>query len=255
MATLRKWQEAIFQDQLVTLSNHEAHLTYPDGNNYLYSINRKKNKLIRVYNVEAEKKHVYFISKFNILVHNPCNMKMDGRSRRRKKINNLIQCRDVSSSLEEMEGSNTGASSHPAGFTRVTSSYNHEDFPPIAGEPHQVEEVGSTDDTPIGKQKSHRPMSMTDYEEKNPENISDYDKPSQVMEVSSTKKDEMLPEMIEGEGKPKAGIQSFTRENVSMTSLREVLRLKRETEDKRQLQQSIRANAIYWLYKKQAAQL
>ena len=60
-------------DSLVTFSNHQAHLMYQeDENNYSYSINNKKNKLTRVYNIEIEKKHIYFISKLNILVHNPC---------------------------------------------------------------------------------------------------------------------------------------------------------------------------------------
>ena len=59
-------------DSLITLSNHPVHLIHPDDNNYTYSIGSKKNTLTRVYNIEIEKKHIYFISELNILVHNPC---------------------------------------------------------------------------------------------------------------------------------------------------------------------------------------
>ena len=59
-------------DSLVTLSNHQAYLVHQNNNNHSYGINDKKNTLSRVYNIEIEKKHVYFISKLNILVHNPC---------------------------------------------------------------------------------------------------------------------------------------------------------------------------------------
>ena len=58
-------------DSLVTLSNHEAHLIRSVSNNFPIKINSEKNKLTRVYNIETEKKHVYFISTLNVLVHNP----------------------------------------------------------------------------------------------------------------------------------------------------------------------------------------
>ena len=64
--------KVLSSDSLVTLSNHQAYLMHQDDNNYSYGINYKKNTLSRVYNIEIEKKHVYFISKLNILVHNPC---------------------------------------------------------------------------------------------------------------------------------------------------------------------------------------
>ena len=59
-------------DFLITFSNHLAHLMHPSDNHYLYTVNNKKNTLTRVYNIEIEKKHVYFISRLRILVHNPC---------------------------------------------------------------------------------------------------------------------------------------------------------------------------------------
>ena len=59
-------------DSLVTLSNHEAHLIRSGINNFPFETNSKKNILTRVYNIEIEKKHVYFISRLNLLAHNPC---------------------------------------------------------------------------------------------------------------------------------------------------------------------------------------
>ena len=59
-------------DLLITLPNDRAHLIDYVNNNNQCNINSKKNTLTRVYNIEAQKKHVYFISKLNILVHNIC---------------------------------------------------------------------------------------------------------------------------------------------------------------------------------------
>ena len=59
-------------DSLMTLSNQPCSLVYPGSDNLLPGAIRKKNTLTRVYNIEIEKKHVYFVSKINILVHNPC---------------------------------------------------------------------------------------------------------------------------------------------------------------------------------------
>ena len=69
--------EVLSSDSLVTLSNHEAHLIHSNSNNLLLKTNNKKNKLTRVYNIEIEKKHVYFISNLNLLVHNPCKVLHD----------------------------------------------------------------------------------------------------------------------------------------------------------------------------------
>ena len=69
--------EVLSSDSLVTLSNHEAHLIHSNSNNFPLKTNNKKNKLTRVYNIEIEKKHVYFISKLNLLVHNPCKVLHD----------------------------------------------------------------------------------------------------------------------------------------------------------------------------------
>ena len=66
--------KVLSSDSLVTLSNHEAHLIHSNSNNFPLKTNNKKNKLTRVYNIEIEKKHVYFISKLDILVHNPCKV-------------------------------------------------------------------------------------------------------------------------------------------------------------------------------------
>ena len=209
--------KVLSSDSLVTLSNHEAHLTYPDGSNYLYSINRKKNKLIRVYNVEAEKKHVYFISKLNILVHNPyTDYEKDKKIKSR--LYSLLE-KWLNPAVPKDKTMPVWKSHEPA-------------------------------------RKLYKPVLIKDYEEKILPSLGNKI-PCQIMEVSSTGEDNMFIEKIEAiimdhdeEDFEVDLLQSFTAEGMVRTLLRERSRLEREIADGKQLPQRIRANAIHELYKK-----
>ena len=83
--------KVLSSDSLVTLSNHEAHLIRSGSNNFPFETNSKKNTLTRVYNIEIEKKHVYFISNLNLLVHNPCKILHDYYLLLKKK-NIVVRC-------------------------------------------------------------------------------------------------------------------------------------------------------------------
>ena len=83
-------------DSLVTLSNHPAYLMFSSSNDFSPKTGSKKNKLTHVYNIEIEKKHIYFISKLNILVHNPCESL--------KKYYNLLKGRGI---IQEYNVDNT----------------------------------------------------------------------------------------------------------------------------------------------------
>ena len=265
--------EVLSSDSLVTLSNHEAHLTYPD-NNYLYSINRKKNKLIRVYNVEVEKKHVYFVSKLNILAHNECKRLTEYY--RYLKIRNIIQVfyiGDKPSLSIQLPRADLYLLKNVGLFPLMRELFNNAGgiqssmltdihnlgFGLLEGHGlSSLEEEGRLNVQAFNEQaaltwKLREPMSMTDYEEKFLKNIPDYDKPSQVMEVSST-----TPDLLFAEQKIEEGVSNYeeatpglsTAATADMAALKEASPLKRGMTDRRESRRVLRSNRVGKLRKK-----
>ena len=191
-------------DSLMTLSNQPCSLVHPKDDSLLPGAIRKKNTLIRVYNIEIEKKHVYFVSKMNMLVHNPCENLVKYYKHLKK--NHVIQKCHVGSkpslvlSVKKMNVVTLALGSR----YRVYSMFGGL-HPNILEKIHALgfdfmEDSGALtleDEEMINAQLSldrgelltwrlRNPMSMGDYELNFLREVRDIEQPTQLMEVSST---------------------------------------------------------------------
>ena len=196
-------------DSLVTLSNHEAYLIHSGSNNFPLKINNKKNKLTCVYNIEIEKKHIYFISKLNILVHNPCKtlvgyydhllendiintyflndnhyMQMEIK---REKLDSLILLGQALNSRGRLNPAIVTALKR-LGFKAIPEGYAASDIGDIDFS------IGDPDDILIWRLCN--PMPIKKYERSFLENIPDYDARLQYQEVSSTDPEEVMEDEL-----------------------------------------------------------
>ena len=205
-------------DSLVTLSSHQAHLMYPEDNHYSFGINSKKNTLVHVYNIEIEKKHIYFIGKLNILVHNPCPvlkayytmLKSENIFRHYYSGNNYyMQLEIVRNNLNVLNPEGSALDSRGRMLKEIVRALDLLGFKTLEGSGALTLEdacsidfsTGNADDILIWRLR--KPMSMEEYEGNFLEKISDHEKPLQYREVSSTAKDAVdTTHQAEGSGSP-----------------------------------------------------